>query len=223
MAVFDDQRRRRIRLSNLTAKKTIPFVFSVKWRRMRKFDGRCSIEGFTWRNRLLCVNGWRRDVLYHLHPLPSPLREVNITNNTAKQKHEFTFTSSLFESSSNPSSAEQSRGSSVDLTSSWQSLPTLSTSSPPLPTVGPSRHSLQPEQPLPESPFPSVTLQPPSGSIPFSLRPLQPNEPPPPYPSRPVLPTVPLPRSGSLSPFLYSPGRTKLILPLIQRIVRRKN
>jgi len=142
----------------------------------------------------------------------SPLREVNDTNNAVEQKHEFTFTSSLPESSSGRSSKGQSRGSSVDLTSSWQSLPAISTPSPATPTIGPSRHSPHSEQPLPESPFPSVTLQPPSGSIPFSLR-SPPIEPPPPYPSRPVLPTSPLPRSGSSSPFLYSPGRTNLDSP----------
>jgi len=142
-----------------------------------------------------------------------PLREVNDTNNTVEQKHEFTCTSSLPESSSDRSSAGQSRESSVDLTSSWQSLPAISTPSPAIPTIGPSRRSPQPEQTLPESPFPSVTLQPPSGSIPFSLRSLQPIEPPPPYPSRPVLPTSPLPRSGSSSPFLNSPGRTNLDSP----------
>jgi hypothetical protein len=125
----------------------------------------------------------------------SPLRDLHASNNTTRRKHEFTFTA---EPGNEPGSAEQSPESSVDLTSSWQSLPDSSTS---------------PDQPTPESPFPSVTLQPPSGNIPFSLRPPKTDEHPPPYPSRPVLPTLPLPRSGSSTPFLYSPGRTNLDSP----------
>lgn len=135
-------------------------------------------------------------------PSPSPPREVDDPKIAANPKHEFTFTASFFESSGNLSPEGQSLESSVDLTTSWQSLPT-STSLPALPTAEFSQDSSNQDQL--ESPFPSVTLQPPSGSIPFSLRPS--NEPPPPYPTRPVLPTTPLPLSGSVSPFLYSPGR----------------
>jgi len=67
------------------------------------------------------------------------------------------------------------------------------------------------------SPFPSVALQTPNGGIPFSLRrwdsPPPGNPPPPSYPARPPLPTITLPRSGSASPFVFTPGRTPVESP----------
>lgn len=139
-------------------------------------------------------------------PSASPLREVNESNKVAKQKHKFTFTAPLVDANHIPtiSSSELSRESSVDLTSSWQSLPALPSNDYSSSMQGP---------PSPESPFPPVTLQLPTKSIPFPLQPSQPNEPPSPFLSRPLLPTIPLPRSGSSSPFFYSPGRTGLDSP----------
>ena len=67
------------------------------------------------------------------------------------------------------------------------------------------------------SPFPSVALQPPTAEIPFSLRRWQQAAPngsgsfiSQSYPPRPPLPTATrsLSSSGSISPFLFSPGRT---------------
>ena len=67
------------------------------------------------------------------------------------------------------------------------------------------------------SPFPTVALQPPSRDIPFSLRSLQPESSTSPqsYPVRPSLPTYTLggSRSGSESPFPYSPAKTPLETP----------
>ena len=132
-------------------------------------------------------------------PSSSPLPEVTESTKAAKQKHRFTFTASPVDANRNPttSSSDLSRESSVDLTSSWQSLP-----------AHPSDGFSSPTQ---SRPSPEVQL--PTKSIPFPLQPPQPTEPPPPYPSRPLLPTIPLPRSGSSSPFLYSPGRTSLDSP----------
>ncbi|KDR68014.1 hypothetical protein GALMADRAFT_79202, partial [Galerina marginata CBS 339.88] len=64
------------------------------------------------------------------------------------------------------------------------------------------------------SPFPSVALQPPSGEIPFSLRRWQEtNTSPPAYPARPPLPFTAASRSGSGSPFNFTPGRTPMDSP----------
>lgn len=66
------------------------------------------------------------------------------------------------------------------------------------------------------SPFPTVALQPPSSAIPFSLRsPLAESSiPPQPYPARPSLPSYTLDaRSGSESPFAYSPAKAPLETP----------
>ena len=81
----------------------------------------------------------------------------------------------------------------------------------------PSKTSSEEKVGTPVSPFPSVSLQPPSGGIPFALRKWDsppPGSPPPPaYPARPPLPTITLPRSGSASPFIFTPGRTPVDSP----------
>lgn len=148
---------------------------------------------------------------------PSPPFSHNASSSSTGEppKFDFTFKAPSFESPTEGSS----RSSSVDFSASLQplSIPAASASLPVLPSSFALSSLPAEEKPIFDSPFPLVELQPPSGDIPFSLRALQPSNSlppfPPPYPTRPPLPTINLPRSGSASPFLYSPGRTPMESP----------